>query len=150
MSMTPTGKEASSEAAARAELLPSLKRRVKESRHLSKEAMSGVAGGACLPLNDVYGVSTFYTYLPAGPVGKNIIRVCQCVPCDLKDAQCVVDSVKKEIGIDPGQTTADGKFSLELVNCIGACDEAPAMMINDKMYGGLTPAKIAEILKSIG
>jgi len=141
-------KETAPNAAARSDLLPALKTGLKSSGHLSKDIMSSVAAKACLPLNDVYGVSTFYTYLPVGPAGKNIIKVCQCVPCDLRDALSIVESIKKEIGIDPGQTTTDGKFSLELVNCIGACDEAPAMMVNDKMYGGLTPAKITEILGS--
>jgi NADH-quinone oxidoreductase subunit E len=135
-------------AAVRSGLLPDLKSHVKTSGHLHKDAMSGLAAKSALPLNEVYGVSTFYSYLPVEPVGKNIIRVCRCVPCDMKDAPAVISGVTSVIGIAPGQTTADGKFSFELVNCIGACDQAPAMMINDQLYGNLTPAKIAEILRS--
>jgi NADH:ubiquinone oxidoreductase subunit E len=135
-------------AAVRTGLLPDLKGRVKAGGHLSRDAMSGLAAKSALPLNEVYGVSTFYSYLPTEPAGKNVIRVCRCVPCDLKDAPAVVAGVSSVIGITPGQTTPDGKFSFELVNCIGACDQAPAMMINDQLYGNLTPAKIAEILRS--
>jgi NADH-quinone oxidoreductase subunit E len=135
-------------AAVRSGLLPDLKSHVKTHGHLHKDAMSGLAAKSALPLNEVYGVSTFYSYLPTEPVGKNVIKVCRCVPCDLKDAPAVIAGVSSVIGITPGQTTSDGKFSFELVNCIGACDQAPAMMINDQLYGNLTPAKIAEILRS--
>jgi NADH:ubiquinone oxidoreductase subunit E len=66
----------------------------------------------------------------------------------MKDVPAVVEGISREIAIGPGQTTPDGKFTLELVSCIGACDQAPAMMINDKLYGDLTAEKIAGILKS--
>ena len=132
----------------RAELLPALKQEQGKNGNLSKAVMAGVAGQTGLPLNEVYGVATFYAYLPVLPAGKNIIRVCGCLPCDMKDARGVIGSIKKELGIEPGQATADAKFSLEQVGCIGACDQAPAMMINERLYGNLTPARIAEILKS--
>ena len=132
----------------RAGLLPALKDTVSKIGSLDREAMSGLAGQCRLPLNEVFGVATFYAFLPVSPAGKNIIRVCRCLPCHLKDAQAVIGSIQKELGIVPGETTRDGKFSFELVSCIGACDQAPAMMINDKLYGNLTPPGIAEILKS--
>ena len=142
------GKETSSISNGRTELLPSLKRELSKNGCLSKEVMSGVAEQTGLPLNEVYGISTFYTYLLVSKTGKNVIRVCRCVPCDLKDAQAIIGSIQKELGIAPGEATADGKFSFELVSCIGACDQAPAMMINDQLYGNLTPEKIAGVLKS--
>ena len=132
----------------RAGLLPALKERVGKDGSLNRESMSGLAGQCRLPLNEVFGVATFYAFLPVSPAGKNIIRVCRCLPCHLKDAQAVIGSIKKELGIAPGETSKDGKFSFELVGCIGACDQAPAMMINDKLYGNLTAAGVAEILKS--
>jgi len=131
-------------------LLPALKGAVGKSGSLNREAMSGLAGQYRLPLNEVFGVATFYAFLPVSPAGNNIIRVCRCLPCHLKDAQAVIGSIQKELGIAPGETSRDGKFSFELVSCIGACDQAPAMMINDKVYGNLTPAGIADILKSYG
>jgi NADH:ubiquinone oxidoreductase subunit E len=65
----------------------------------------------------------------------------------MKGAHTVVESLRKELGIAPGETTPDGRFSLELTNCIGACDEAPAMLVNDDIHGGLTPEKLGTVLK---
>jgi NADH:ubiquinone oxidoreductase subunit E len=132
----------------RSQLLPALKAGQQENGHLSLQVMAGVAGRLGLPLNEVYGVATFYAFLPVAPAGKYIIRVCRCLPCDLKDGPAIVNSLQQQLGIAPGQVTPDGKFSLELVSCIGACDQAPAMLINDKLYGNLKPQGIAEILKS--
>jgi len=129
-------------------LLPGLKAEVEQRDYLSRETLEGIAGQAGLPLSSVYGVASFYAFLPVTRVGRNVIKVCNCLPCDLKDAQGVIGSIKKELGIEPGQTTADGKFTLEMVGCIGACDQAPAMLINDKLYGNLTSEGIAGILKS--
>lgn len=133
---------------ARSKLLPGLKEAAGKNAHLSKTVMTEVAGRDGLPLNEVYAVSSFYAYLPVRPAGKNIIRVCEALPCDLKDASAVLGYVKELLGIKPGETTADGKFSLEVAGCIGACDEAPAMMINDKLYGNLSKDRIAAILKT--
>ncbi|MGD0855854.1 MAG: NAD(P)H-dependent oxidoreductase subunit E [Dehalococcoidia bacterium] len=141
-------KETASNGTGRSTLLPSLKTEVQKNGHISSEIMSGLAGQTGVQINEVYGVATFYSYLPTEPAGKNVIKVCKCVPCSLKDVPEVVAGIRKAIGVTPGQTTMDGKFSLEMVNCIGACDQAPAMMINDTLYGNLTPAKIAEILSS--
>jgi len=146
--MSAAAKETSSSIANRAELLPALKQELSKNSSLSRTVLASLADKTGIPLNEIYGVSTFYSYLPVVAAGKNIIRVCGCLPCDLKDAQGVIGSIKKELGIEPGQTTADGKFTLEMVGCIGACDQAPAMMINDTLYGNLTPTGIAEILKS--
>ena len=146
--MSAAAKGTPSSIANRAELLPALKQELAKNGSLSKTVLSSLADKTGLPLSEIYGVSTFYAYLPVEAAGKNIIRVCGCLPCDLKDAQGVIGSIKKELGIEPGQTTADARFSLEQVGCIGACDQAPAMMINDTLYGNLTPARIAEILKS--
>ncbi|MFA5401115.1 MAG: NAD(P)H-dependent oxidoreductase subunit E [Dehalococcoidia bacterium] len=146
--MSAAAKGTQSSSANRAELLPALKQELVNNSSLSKTVLSSLADKTGIPLNEIYGVSTFYSYLPVAAVGKNIIRVCGCLPCDLKDAQGVIRSIKKELGIEPGQTTADARFSLEQAGCIGACDQAPAMMINDTLYGNLTPARITEILRS--
>jgi NADH:ubiquinone oxidoreductase subunit E len=101
-----------------------------------------------LPVSEVYGVTTFYSFLSVKPLGRNVIRVCKSVPCYLKHVEMIIQNVEKVLGILPGETTEDGRFSLELTNCIGACDKAPAMLINDEVHGHLTAEKIAEILKS--
>jgi len=132
----------------RTQLLPLLKHEFKKDGFISKEAMSAVAERTGLPLNEVYGVTTFYSYLPVSKKSKNVIRVCRCLPCALKGALGIIESIQKELDIAPGEATADGKFSFELINCIGACDQAPAIMINDQLFGNLTPDRITEILKS--
>jgi len=114
--------------------------------YLSRELLAELAESLGLSVSDVYGVASFYSFLLTKPLGRNVIRVCKSLPCYLKNSQIVIDYIEKEIGIRPGGTTADGRFSFELTNCIGACDKAPAMMINQDVYGDLTPEKISQIL----
>jgi NADH-quinone oxidoreductase E subunit len=115
---------------------------------LSREHLVELAEVLSLPLSEVYGVATFYSFLATRPQGRHIIRICRSVPCYLQHSETAIETIEKELGIKPGQTSADGRFSLELVNCIGACDKAPAMLVNHDVHGELTPAKIATILKS--
>ncbi len=132
----------------RENLLALLKAEQRISGYLSEKFIAEVANSLTIPVSEVYGVATFYTFLSTRPLGRNVIRVCKSVPCYLKNSQMIVESLKKELCIAPGETTLDGRFSLELVNCIGACDKAPAMLINNDVYGDLSPTKILEILKS--
>lgn len=114
--------------------------------YLPEEAMIHIARGLGIPASEVYEVATFYSFLSVDPLGENTIRICRSIPCFLKNSEIVVKTVEKELGISIDETTGDGKFSLRLTNCIGACDKAPAMMINRKIYGDLTADKIARIL----
>ena len=114
---------------------------------LSREFLVETAESLGLPLSEVYGVATFYSFLSIKPQGKNVIRICKCVPCLIEDADTIVEAIGIKLGIKPGETTPDGKFSLELTNCIGACDKAPAMMINYDVHGDLTSWKISQILE---
>lgn len=117
--------------------------------HLSEELIIELAKSLDIPVGEVYGVGSFYSFLSTKPLAKNVIRICKSVPCYLKNCQIILETVEAELGIKPGGTTKDGKFSLQLTNCIGACDQAPAMMINDKLYVDLTPEKIIKILKRL-
>ena len=110
--------------------------------------MTDIARSLGLPLSEVYGVATFYAFLSVKPQGRHMIRVCKSLPCHMKNGLMVVESLEREIGIRPGETAPRGRFSLELTSCIGACDQAPAMQVNDDVHGHLTPYKISEILKS--
>ncbi|MDD5648431.1 MAG: NAD(P)H-dependent oxidoreductase subunit E, partial [Dehalococcoidia bacterium] len=85
-------------------LLPSLKAEVEQKNYLSRETLEGIAGQAGLPLNSVYGVASFYAYLPVSAVGRNVIKVCNCLPCEMRQASAVVEGIRQEIGIGPGQT----------------------------------------------
>ena len=116
--------------------------------YLPEELMAELAKSLDMSISDVYGVATFYSFLSTKPQGRNVIRICKCLPCLLKNAQTIIESVERETGIKPGETAPDGKFSFELTNCIGACDEAPAMMLNNEVHVNLTPGKISQILKA--
>jgi NADP-reducing hydrogenase subunit HndD len=132
----------------RGHLLPVLKKAQENFHCVSQGFMTDTAQSMNLPISDVYGVSTFYSFLTNHPTGDNVIRVCKSLPCYLKNSQTILHSIEELLGIKPGETTSDGLFSLELTNCIGACDRAPAMLINDDVHGNLTPKKISKILKS--
>lgn len=116
--------------------------------YLPQEFMTELAEALEMSVSDVYGVATFYSFLATKPQGRNVIRICKSLPCFLKHAPTIMESVEKAIGIKPGETTPDGKFSFTLTNCIGACDKAPAMLINNDVYRDLTPSKIVQILES--
>ena len=130
------------------DLLVLLQEAQSEYGYLSEEVMTELAGSLDIPLNDVYGVASFYSFLATRPLGRNVIKICKSLPCYLKHCQTIIETVEKEIGIKPGETTPDKRFSFQLTNCIGLCDRAPAMLINDDAHVDLTPEKIARILKS--
>jgi len=132
----------------RGELLIMLKTAQENFGYVSQDFMSETAKSLSISIGDVYGVATFYSFLSTKPRGRNVIRVCRSGPCYLKDSQMVIEGVEKEIGIKPGERTPDGRFSFETANCIGACDRAPAMLVNHDVHGNLTSRKIARILKS--
>jgi len=128
-------------------MLVALKEAQSKNGHLSAEIMAELAESLDVPVNDVYGVASFYSFLSIRPLGRNVIRICKSLPCYLKNCQPVVEAIEKELGIKPGETTPDGRFSFELTNCIGLCDGAPAMLINSDAHVDLTPKKIAQILQ---
>ena len=116
--------------------------------YLSQELMVELAESLGISISEVYGVATFYSFLYTQPQGRYVIKVCQSLPCFLKNAEMIIKSLEQELGTRLGETTSDGKFSFQLTNCIGACDKAPAMMINNDVYVDLTPDRISQILKA--
>ena len=128
-------------------VLVRLKEAQSECGYLTEAILNSIAESNGVTVGDVYGVATFYSFLSVRPMGRNVIRVCRSLPCHLKSAETVVDVLTRSLGITPGETTGDGRFSLELVNCIGACDHAPAMLVNGNLHGDLTPDGIAAILE---
>jgi len=91
-------------------------------------------------------VITFYAFLAPTTVGRNTIRICRCLPCNMQTSDSLLSTIRNELGIGPGETTADGRFTLQVVNCIGACDVSPALLVNETRYGHLTPSRVAAIL----
>ena len=115
---------------------------------VSEEAMTRISDTMKLPLGEIFGVTTFYSFLSTKPLGRHVIRICKSVPCLLQNGESVAAFIEEVLGVGPGETTADGRFTFELTNCIGACDQAPAMLVDGELYGELTPEKIKEILQS--
>lgn len=114
--------------------------------YLPIEVQKMIADGMEVPLEKVYGVSTFYAQFALSPKGKYNISVCLGTACYVKGAQKLVDRLTELLGIEPGGCTPDGKFSLEACRCIGACGLAPVLTVNDEVYGRLTEKDIEGIL----
>jgi NADH:ubiquinone oxidoreductase subunit E len=140
--------EPKGDSSSRHALLNLLEERQRMDGFLSETAMTEIANKVDLAIGEVYGVATFYSLLSTKPRGKHVIRICKGVPCYLRSGELVVKAVAAELGIRPGETTTDRLFSFELTNCIGACDRAPAMLVDDTVYGNLNGEKVADILKS--
>lgn len=115
---------------------------------LSSAAMEEISDQLDIPVSRIYGVATFYSLLATEPKGEHIIRVCESPPCHIRGAVNILETLKEVLGINPGETTEDKKFTLELTSCLGVCGVAPAMMIGEQVYGNLTPERVKEILKS--
>lgn len=129
-------------------ILDELKKEQLHSNFVSEVAMTRLKDQFQTSLGEVYGLTSFYSFLSTEPTGKNVIRVCKSLPCFLKNGGFLLNAIEKAIGILPGQATEDGRFSVEFTNCIGACDKAPAIMVNHDVYGGLTQEDIPGILES--
>lgn len=103
-----------------------------------------------VPLSNLYSMATFYKALSLKPKGENIIKVCDGTACHIRSSMVIISEIQKLIGIRPGETSVDGRFSLETVNCLGSCAIAPVMVVNETFYGKVNPASIKKILDSYG
>ncbi|WP_422444470.1 NADH-quinone oxidoreductase subunit NuoE [Thermoanaerobacterium sp. DL9XJH110] len=115
--------------------------------YLPLEVQKKVAEALNVTLSEVYSTITFYSFFNLKPRGKYQIRVCLGTACYVKGASKVLERLEKELGVKVGDTTNDLKFSLDACRCVGACGLAPTIIINDDVYGRLTPDKVPEILK---
>jgi len=129
-----------------AAMLPVLYLAQHEFGHLGPEAIAYIAKLMDQAPARVHGVVSFYTMYNTKPIGRHHIQVCRTLPCALRGAERVTEFLKKKLGIEPGQTTADGRFTLSEVECLASCGTAPMMQVNDEYYENLTEAKINEIL----
>ena len=113
---------------------------------LPMEVQEFIAENMDIPVSDIYGVATFYSQFALEMKGKYIIGVCMGTACYVKNAQQVLDSLIKELGVNPGQTTKDGLFTLEATRCLGCCGLAPVIMVNDQVFGRLKGSDIPGII----
>ena len=114
--------------------------------YITTEAMDLVARYLNMTKSSVYGVVDYYSMLSLKPRGKYIIRLCISPVCHIKKANGMISHLEKVLGIKTGETTPDKLFTLEVAECLGQCQEAPSMMINEKVYNNLTETRIREII----
>lgn len=127
-------------------LLPVLQEAQEIYGYLPIEVQQMVADGLGLSLSEVYGVATFYSQFSLSPKGEHRISVCLGTACYVKGADKILAQIEKKLGIKSGECTPDGLFSIDSCRCIGACGLAPVMMIDDDVYGKLTPDQVDKIL----
>lgn len=118
-----------------------------EYRYLPREALNYVSEKLVVPLAQTYNVATFYNAFSLNPIGKRHISVCTGTACHVRGSGMVLDSLSARLKIAPGTTSEDGEYTLDTVNCLGACSLAPVVVINEKVHGGTTAAKVRKLLK---
>lgn len=133
---------------AKAALLPSLYIAQREFGWLSDEALSSVSEALNLPKAYVKGVATFYAMYKQRPTGRHLVQLCTNVSCMVFGAEDLVSLLKNRYSLEVGGTSPDGRFSLVIMECIGACERAPAMLVNDDFHSSLDEKNIIEILET--
>ena len=114
--------------------------------YLPPDILEGVAKKMDIPLTQIYGVATFYKSLSLTPQGRHIVTFCMGTACHVRGADRVLAEVSDLLGIEPGQTTKDGEFTLRAVNCLGACAIGPVMVVDGKYYGKMSASKAKNLL----
>jgi NADH-quinone oxidoreductase subunit E len=118
--------------------------------YLTKDAVERVANRLGLPVSDVYSMASFYTLYRTQPTGRYVLQVCEGLSCYLVGgAERLVDYLQEKLGIDVGETTYDGLFTLQTVQCLASCGTSPAMRVNDALYENMTPDKVDELLETL-
>ncbi|RJP61065.1 MAG: NADH-quinone oxidoreductase subunit NuoE [Ignavibacteriales bacterium] len=133
----------------RTALMPILQAIQKKHKYVSDFAQQEIARLLGIHPVEVYSVISFYSFLTSEPKGRNIVRLCQTITCDLAGKANVANAIERELGIKFGETTKDKRITLEYANCLGMCDQGPAMIVNDRVYSHLTPEKAVQILNEV-
>ena len=130
----------------RSALLPILQAVMERYNHISDMAMQEVANLLGVHPVEVYGVVTFYSFLKPMKSGSFKIRLCRTISCDMQGKDKIAKQLENDLGIKFGETTKDGRFSLEYTNCLGMCEQGPALLVNDRVYSRVTPRMVREII----
>jgi NADH-quinone oxidoreductase E subunit len=131
----------------RENLIPILHEVQREIGYLPPEAIKQVAGYLNISTSTVYGVATFYSAFKFKPSGKHSIKVCRGTACHVKGMGQVLDEIEKRLGVKAGETTQDGKYTLETEACFGSCALAPVVVVDGKAYGRVTPSTVNSMLR---
>ncbi|MBU1221576.1 NAD(P)H-dependent oxidoreductase subunit E [Myxococcota bacterium] len=137
------------EGTARHNLLPVLTSLRSKLGSLSPEILKNVSQIMDIPMAHVYGTATFYSFLETKPMGKNVIRLCRTISCDMHGKRDVLNALEDVLAVKNGETTTDGLFTLTETNCLGHCHEGPVMLVNDEVFSSLKPENIPAIIDEI-
>jgi NADH-quinone oxidoreductase subunit E len=129
------------------ELIPLLQSAQDHFGYIPRRAISYISSVTGISESDIYGVITFYSQFRLQPMGKYVVRACAGTACHVSGAKTIIETIEDELGIEVGDTTEDGLFTLNTVACIGCCSLAPVIMINDDTHGRLTPASLRKLLR---
>jgi NADH-quinone oxidoreductase subunit E len=130
----------------REELIPVLSEINDKLGHVPTQAMVEVSKAMHLPIGEVYSVASFYKMLRIQPRGKYLVLFCESAPCHVMGGKAVYEKLVAELGIQPGETSADGKWTLVATSCIGMCSDGPVIVINDQIHGNFSLDKLSDIL----
>ena len=130
-------------------LIPLLQRTQERFGYLPREALEEIANYLGVPLSRVYGVATFYAQFRFEPLGKYVVKICHGTACHVNGAVNISQAIREELGIEEEQTTEDGLVTLERVACLGCCSLAPVIMVNEKVFGKLTPEKVRKLIRKL-
>jgi len=132
------------------DLIPILQETQQQLSYLPGESLERIAKYLKIPASTVFGVATFYTQFKLVPLGRNVIKVCRGTGCHVRSSSQILTEIEKELAIKAGQTTPDLEYSIETVACFGSCALAPVVVINDRVYGRMTPEKVKKLLNHEG
>jgi NADH:ubiquinone oxidoreductase subunit E len=121
----------------------------REYKYLPEKALRNIASMMDISLVDVYGMATFFKSFSLEPKGKHLVTCCMGTACHVRNSTGALEEAKRFLGIDAGETTEDMLFSLETVNCLGACAMGPIVVVDDKYHGEMTPAKVKKVLRDV-
>ena len=131
------------------ELIPLLQSAQDHFGFIPRKAINYIASVTGIPESEIYGVITFYSQFRLKPMGKNVIRACAGTACHVSGAKMITETIQDEIGVEVGETSDDGLFTLNTVACIGCCSLAPVIMVNEETFGSLTPSTARRLIKKI-
>ena len=131
------------------ELIPLLQSAQDHFGYIPRKAINYIASVTGIPESEIYGVITFYSQFRLKPMGKNVIRACAGTACHVSGSKMIIETIQDEIGVEVGETSDDGLFTLNTVACIGCCSLAPVIMVNEDTFGSLTPTSSRKLVKKI-
>mgnify|MGYP006278009275 CR=1 FL=1 len=117
--------------------------------YIPEEAIRAIAAAVGVSDAEIYSVISFYSFFSTEPRGRNIVRLCNTITCELNGSKEILNTLENELGIKAGETTSDNRVTLETTSCIGLCDESPAMLVNDTPHTRLTPEEARRIVAGL-